>query len=84
MRKANASFALFPNPSSTSLFVIPNESNSNSSYAVYDLTGRRITNGILVSNDINKVDVSSLLPGMYLFKLTNGEKSTTQKFAVQK
>lgn len=84
VNKPNASFGLFPNPCSTSLFVTTNESNSNSSYAIYDLSGRRILNGILVANNINSVDVSLLLPGMYLFKLTNGEKSTTQKIAVQK
>lgn len=72
--------SVYPNPVSERLFIDSDESISqNASVSLFDITGKQ-----LYSVDINRInnfglDMSGYTAGMYLLKITDGEKSFNHK-----
>ena len=80
----NISFTAFPNPVDNSLFI--NTANIKSEevrYVIYDLTGKRIANGLFAVNaqkNIQQIEVDQLNTGLYFIELSVNGISSTQKF----
>jgi hypothetical protein len=58
--------------------------NGNETLTVYDVTGKQVISPIIMKSSLqNKADVSSLLPGIYIYSITGSSGFTTQgKFIV--
>lgn len=77
----NNGVAIYPNPTHDDLFVNGNLSN-NSHYQIFDLAGQLKLEGNIASNEI---EVSKLLPGMFVLKITDAATSNSyfKKFIKQ-
>jgi len=65
----------YPNPVSDQLTVTWGQHSTSAEFRLYDLTGRlQLTKRITTGNDKTLVEVSSLKPGIYLLKVTDGER----------
>lgn len=76
-------FSIFPNPAKDFVTLqVFNESQQNLSYALYDVTGRKILSrnmGMIAGTFSGKVDVSTLQHGIYYFEVNSGSHSSTKK-----
>ena len=73
----------YPNPTGGILFVtLPD--NGRYGYTVMSLSGRHILSGTSENHLQLELDMSYLNAGMYLIKVTNGEKNYVAKFLVSK
>jgi hypothetical protein len=78
---AMSQFKMYPNPThSFTTFELPS-SISEAKVAVYDSSGRIVTNESLFSAD-NKFDTSALQKGFYMVKVSTEEGSTTKILVV--
>ena len=77
---------IYPNPASNTLYIDNIESKSAAKLNIYDVTGKIIISQTLsehISNQISKVDVSDLTPGLYFYTI-EGQKKYCGKFSVAK
>jgi hypothetical protein len=73
-------FSIFPNPASD--YVICDYKGQNATYHITDIQGRVLRQGQLPAD--RRIDVSGLVPGMYLLRVdTNAGHSSPQKFLKQ-
>lgn len=72
--------SLYPNPA-TDAIVVTN--SQNSTYSIFDITGRCLSNGIVNSNSF-EVNVSQMAQGNYLLKLELNGKTGILKFEIVK
>lgn len=79
--KDNAStFVIAPNPSNGK-FVL-NSSINISSVEIFDIVGKRIFQSE-INNQKSEIDLSSQPKGIYFVKVTDGEKTHTEKIVIQ-
>jgi hypothetical protein len=83
--KPNWAPNIYPNPVENVLTIglIYTSNPVEITYTIYDAYGNLVGEknlGILAGNSVIKVDVSDLPPGIYIFRVTAGGNSTTQKF----
>lgn len=79
MTKSNDNISIYPNPATTEININLNAENNLSSINIYDLQGRLLQNEKGVNNSaLYKVNISSLVNGLYLIELvkTDGSKTT--------
>ena len=77
---------IYPNPVSNTLYIDNIESKSAAKLNIYDITGKIIISRSLsdhIYNQISKVDVSDLTPGLYFYTI-EGQKKYCGKFSVAK
>lgn len=74
-----AAFKVYPNPATNYLTV---EGVKNANYYVMDVTGRKLSSGI-VMNDVEKIDVSIYPGGAYLLNIVEGDFVNKVKFVKQ-
>lgn len=75
------SFGIYPNPTSSYLVVDNKELLSQTlSYAVYDMQGRKLSEGKINTSEQNKIDVSALNNGIYIVNVSNGKRTFSNKF----
>jgi hypothetical protein len=73
--------SIYPNPAGDHI-VCDNKTNAATQYYVSDIQGRSLKTGLLA--DDKRIDISELIPGMYLIRLsTNGVVSAPQKIIKQ-
>ena len=72
---------IYPNPATDNLR-ISGITTPNSSYIIYDLSGRLISKGDLRKNDF--IDIQGLQAGMYILVLNTENPLSTAKFVVKK
>jgi len=65
----------YPNPVRTVLYI--KNSDSNASYAIYDLQGRKVMNGLMNNGPI---DVSNLDTGLYTIVIIDDKDIRASKF----
>lgn len=70
-------FAIYPNPA-TSIITIAN-AEAHSSYAIYDVTGKKIISGT-INNNNPVIAVDALEAGTYLLQLTGEQTRASQLF----
>jgi hypothetical protein len=75
------SFGFYPNPT-TDYLTVNNASLTNQQlrYALYDLAGKKLAEGILDSELQKTIDVSFLQPGVYIVNVSNGTSTFSNKF----
>ena len=71
-------FKVFPNPANDNINIeFSNPENVESNYIeIFDIQGRLIISQNLFSDKYNKVNISHLQKGMYIYKLSNSNKNT--------
>lgn len=70
---------IYPNPANEYLF-IEGDVDNQSTYTIYEITGRVMTRGVLNERRIN---VSSLKPGIYILEVSGKEGNTGVRFMVE-
>ncbi|WP_291274104.1 choice-of-anchor J domain-containing protein [Flavobacterium sp.] len=73
----NQNFAMYPNPASNVLNLLPRNGNSVNHFSITDLNGRTVASGAVVDNSVN---VSNLSPGVYFVSVETNEGKGTAKF----
>jgi hypothetical protein len=82
-RREQSGILLSPNPVTRSL-VITGESSNHYSISVIDVTGRELMHEVLEADRFRlTLDCSTLAPGMYFARISNGERTRTAKFIKQ-
>jgi len=72
--------AIYPNPVSDVLRIYSNATNSQESLVqIYTITGEEILRREFILNNESALDLKHLTEGIYLLKLTQGEKVITKK-----
>lgn len=72
-----AAVQIYPNPASDKI-VVESKAGQGMAYEIYDVSGRQLLSGSLVSK--SEIDITSLSKGIYQLKLTSGNESTVRKF----
>jgi len=78
---ALSGISLYPNPATKTVTIYSN-GNLHTAFILYDLTGREIIAQECTGTS-NNIDVSQLLRGCYLAKITQDSKSYSQKLIIQ-
>jgi hypothetical protein len=81
-----SNFSIFPNPNQGEFTIkLKSSSNSNIKVEVYDVRGRSIFNSVYSNtSEFNQtINLKSVQSGMYLVKVSDGEKQTTKKIIVE-
>ncbi len=77
--EGKGNLTLYPNPATTDIsFNLGDDSFSDVGYSIFDLTGKKISTGVLSSE--RKIDVERLKTGIYIVELKSGNKISTGKF----
>ena len=77
--EGKGNLTLYPNPATTEIgFNFSNDSFSDIGYSIFDLTGKKISSGLLDGE--NKIDVESLNAGIYIVELKSDNNTSTGKF----
>lgn len=74
----------YPNPAQRQLNIIVQGTSEYNSYEMLDALGRIVLNGELSANDKNQIDVSQVLPGLYILKTIVGGQINTQQVQIVK
>jgi hypothetical protein len=77
--KNDITISLFPNPVEDGILHIKQTGISTLDVTIYNINGQQVLNQKM-SGKILVQDVSALWPGVYLVKVSDGEKVVTQKF----
>ena len=75
------SVQIYPNPAKDDIKIVV-EDVPSFNYAVIDVAGRRLLNG-LINNNKGVVNVSNLAPGNYIIQLTTKDKTISSKLYIQ-
>ncbi len=79
--KIPVSFGLYPNPTSNYLLINNQDlKNKNLTYSIYNVTGQKLSEGNLKSNEEQNIDVSKLSQGVYIINVSTGTKIYSNKF----
>lgn len=70
---------VFPNPLNGNTLNITSNSNAVKAVAIYDVLGKQVFTGSTLNNAVNV----SLTTGIYVVKITEGNKTATRKLAVK-
>lgn len=73
-------FAMYPNPLKGSELTITSISNGKISLEVFNILGAKVLESKITNNKIN---VSRLNAGVYVVKITEGEKTSTKKLVIE-
>jgi len=65
MDETNSEFLVFPNPATNKIYLTENFRNKNFSFSIIDLQGKIVLSG----QNENEIDVSDLMPGVYVFRI---------------
>jgi len=68
--------SLYPNPASELINVAIND---DFTYEIYDQNGKQLLNGV----NQNKIDISSLSKGSYIFKARTKNKEYSSQFVIE-
>ncbi|NJM78428.1 MAG: T9SS type A sorting domain-containing protein [Flavobacterium sp.] len=77
--KPSNNLSVYPNPADNELyFERNNEFNGNIDVVIYDMQGRMVANKVLENNE-SKINIESLLKGIYFVKISSEEYVGTKK-----
>lgn len=75
------SFGFYPNPTVSHLTVDnPSLVNEDLRYAIYDLAGKKLSEGLIDKAQQKSIDVSFLSPGVYIVNVSDGLHTFSNKF----
>ena len=70
----------YPNPVNSGKIYITSKTNLDKEVAIFDVLGKKILQTVTSSKEVN---ISSISPGVYLIKITEGEVTATRKLIVR-
>lgn len=73
-------FKLYPNPAYSDVVYITSDYNDTKVIAVYDVLGEVVLTERISSNTLN---ISKLVPGVYVLQVTERQKTITRKLVVK-
>lgn len=73
-------FSLYPNPVYADMVYMSSKENGAKSIVVYDVFGEVVLTERISSNAMN---ISRLVPGVYVLQVTEGSKTSTRKLVVK-
>ena len=73
-------FKLYPNPAFDALVYITTEQNARKEVIVYDVFGEIVLTDRILNTSLN---ISSLVPGVYVLQVTENNKTITRKLVVK-
>lgn len=71
---------LYPNPVSNGRVYISTKNDSDKEIQIFDVLGKKVLQTILSSRELN---ISALVPGVYIIKIREEEASSTRKLIVR-
>ncbi len=71
--KEKVTFQVQPNPATDNVTFIVDQARIGTTYKVFDMNGRELTNGIVTDIE-TQIDIQSYLPGIYLIEVGPGER----------
>jgi hypothetical protein len=72
--------SLYPNPVSNGKVYITSKNDLDKSITIFDVLGKKALQTTISSKELN---VSDLLPGVYIIKINEGEATATRKLIVR-
>jgi hypothetical protein len=72
--------SLYPNPVSNGKVYITSKNDLDKSIIIFDVLGKKALQTTISSKELN---VSDLLPGVYIIKINEGEATATRKLIVR-
>jgi bacillolysin len=75
-------FSVYPNPVKNGMFTIENSKN-DASFEIYDLSGKLIRSAKKLQKGPNKINISGILKGVYMIKITSGGTTVSKKIIVE-
>ncbi len=75
-----AEFKLYPNPVSEGTVYMTSRENGTKSVVVYDVFGKVVLTDRISAHSLN---ISSLVPGVYVLQVSEGKKTITRKLVVK-
>lgn len=82
---SNKSFiSVFPNPAANSVYVNVSADYDNANLKVMDALGREVLTQNISSSNVNFINTSSLISGMYLMIIDNGKVLNKTKITIQR
>lgn len=72
--------SLFPNPVSNGKVYITSKNDLDKSIIIYNVLGKKALQTTISSKELN---VSDLLPGVYIIKINEGDATATRKLIVK-
>ncbi|MGB5821032.1 MAG: T9SS type A sorting domain-containing protein [Saonia sp.] len=76
----NADFKLYPNPVFNNVVYIATKRNDSKDIVVYDLFGEVVLRDRIATKALN---ISKLVPGVYMLQVTENSKTITRKLVVK-
>jgi hypothetical protein len=71
---------LYPNPVGTGRVFITSRTSSPKDIEIFDVLGKRVLFTTIATKELN---IASLLPGVYIIKIREGEQRATRKLIVK-
>lgn len=72
--------SMYPNPVSNGRVYISTKNDSDKEVIIFDLLGKKVLQTMLSSKELN---VSSLMPGVYIIKINEDNATATRKLIVR-
>ncbi len=71
---------LYPNPVSNGKVYITSKNDSDKDIIIFDVLGKKVIQTTITSKELN---ISTLVPGVYIIKISEDESSATRKLIVR-
>jgi len=72
--------SFYPNPVNTGKIYITSKSSLDKDITIFDVLGKKVLQATINSKELS---ISSLLPGVYIIKIREGEATATRKLIVK-
>jgi hypothetical protein len=72
--------SFYPNPVSTGKIYITSKTSLDKDIMIFDVLGKKVLQTTISSKELN---VSSIPPGVYIIKITEGDTTSTRKLIVR-
>jgi hypothetical protein len=79
-KQQGETLGFYPNPVSNGKIYITSKTSLDKEILIYDVLGKKVFQTTISSRELN---ISSIPPGVYIIKITEGETTTTRKLIVR-
>lgn len=71
---------LYPNPVSNGKIYITTKNDLEKSIIIFDVLGKKVLQTTVTAKEVN---ISNLVPGVYIIKINEGESTSTRKLIIK-
>ncbi len=79
-KQASESLGFYPNPVSNGKIYITSKTSLDKEILIFDVLGKKVLQTTISSRELN---ISSIPPGVYIIKITEGDTTATRKLIVR-